>query len=115
MTLHIDVFLYKQGNVREVVYVKAITLRDKGLSETLEGLVDAVLQESPIYIVNQIMLVHTKETLHLKFSMKSVNPKIQSLCVMITTSPVVEKIAVTGKVLLQNILFAVLLMLDITC
>ena len=70
---------------------------------------------SPIFIVNQIMLVHTMETLQLKFSMKSVNPKIQSLCNMIATSPVVEKISVTGKVLLENIFFEVLLMLGISC
>ena len=55
------------------------------------------------------------ETLQLKFSMKSINPKIQGLCNMITTSPVEEKIGVTGKVLLENTFFEVLLMLDITC
>ena len=36
-------FLYKQGNVREVVYMRAITQSDEGLSETLLGLVDALL------------------------------------------------------------------------
>ena len=37
-----------------------------------------------------------------KFSIKSINPKVQSLCVMITMRPIVEKISVTGKVLLQK-------------
>ena len=108
-------YFYKQGNVKEVIYMTAIKLSDQGLSETLLGLVDAVLQEfrkkvpyiTNIYIVNHTMLVHTTETLQLKFSIKSVNPKVQSLCVKITMSPVAEKIGVTEKVLLQNILFKV--------
>ena len=36
MTLHIDAFFYKQqGNVREVVYMTAVTRSNQGLSETL--------------------------------------------------------------------------------
>ena len=77
-------YFYKQGNVKEVVYMTAIKLSDQGLSETLLGLVDAVLQEfrkkvpyitNIVNIVNHTMLVHTTETLQLKFSIKSVNPK----------------------------------------
>ena len=54
----------------------AITQSDEGLSETLLGLVDAVLgefqKENPyitnIYILNKKMLVHTTETLQLSSS-----------------------------------------------
>ena len=120
MTLHINVFFYKQGNVREVVDVTAVTLN---WQETLLGLADAVQWEfrkknpyiTNIYSKSNNAGSYTMETLQLKFSMKSINPKIQSLCNMITTSPVEEKIGVTGKVLLENTFFEVLLMLDITC
>ena len=44
MIFDIGAFFYKQqGNVREVVYMRAITQSDEGLSETLLGLVDALL------------------------------------------------------------------------
>ena len=120
MTLHINVFFYKQGNVRDVVDVTAVTLN---WQETLLGLADAVQWEfrkknpyiTNIYSKSNNAGSYTMETLQLKFSMKSINPKIKSLCNMIKTSPVVEKIDVTGKVLLENTFFEVLLMLDITC
>ena len=91
MTLHINVFFYKQGNVREVVDVTAVTLN---WQETLLGLADAVQWEfrkknpyiTNIYSKSNNAGSYTMETLQLKFSMKSINPKIQSLCNMITTS-----------------------------
>ena len=44
MIFHIDVFINNKAR-SEVVYMTAITQSDKGLSETLLGLVDAVLGE----------------------------------------------------------------------
>ena len=93
------------------------------LSETLVGLVDAVLgeftKENPFITKMYIKWENTgsyhRNFAAFKFSIKSVNPKVQRLCVMITMSPIVGKISVTGKVLLWKILFEILLMLDITC
>ena len=54
MIFHIDVFINNKAR-SEVVYMTAITQSDEGLSETLLGLVDAVLgefqKENP-YITN---------------------------------------------------------------
>ena len=87
-------FFYKQqGNVREVVYMTAITQSDKGLSDTLLGLVDVVLgkfrRENP-YITNMYIKSENAASHQRNFAasmfIKSVNPKVQSLCIMITMS-----------------------------
>ena len=91
-------FFYKQqGNAREVAYMKAVTQSDEGLSETLLGLIDARFgefrKENP-YITN--MYINKSEnagSYHrnfaaFKFSITPANPKVQSLCVMITMNPI---------------------------
>ena len=89
----------------------------------MSGYVDAVLREfrkkNP-YITSMYGKSDNVGSYHgnfaaFKSSIKSVNPKVQSLCVMMTMSSIVERIGVTGKVLLLKILFEVLLMLDLTC
>ena len=64
----------QQSHVWEVVYMTAATRSDKGLSETLLGLVDAVFSSYHRYFAA------------FKFSIKPVNLKV-SLCI-ITTSPI---------------------------
>ena len=87
-------FFYKQqGNVREAVYMTAITQNDEGLSEILLGLVDAVLRRENPYITNTYTKLENAGSYHrnlaaFKFSKKPVNPKVEGLCVMITMSPV---------------------------
>ena len=92
MIFHIDVFHKQQGNDREVVYMTAIMQIDEELSETLLGLVDAVLgefrNENP-YITNMYIKSENAGSYHRNFaifkvSMKSVNPKVQSSCIMIS-------------------------------
>ena len=92
MIFHIDVFRKQQGNDREVVYMTAITQIDEELSETLLGLVDAVLgefrKENP-YITNMYIKSENAGSYHRNFatfkvSIKSVNPKVQSSCIMIS-------------------------------
>ena len=89
-------FCEQQGNVRQVVYMTAITWSDEGLSETLLVLVDAVLgefrKENP-FIVNMYIKLENAGSYYrsfaaFKFSIKPVNPKVRSLCVMITMSPI---------------------------
>ena len=72
----------------------AITRSDKGLSDTPLGLVDVVLgkfrRENP-YITNMYIKSENAASYHRNlaasmFSIKSVNPKVQSLCIMITMS-----------------------------
>ena len=82
----------------------AITQSDEGLSETLLGLVDAVLgefqKENP-YITNIYTKYENAGSYHrnfaaFKFSIKSVNPKVQNLCVMITVITVLFYCFVAG-------------------
>ena len=81
---------------REVVYMTARTRSDEGLSGILLSLVDAVFRifrkENP-YITN--MHIKSENTgsyqrifAAFNFSIKSVIAKVQSLCVMITMSPI---------------------------
>ena len=89
-------FYKQQGNVREVVYMTAVMQSKEGLSETLLGLVDSVLREfrkeNP-YITNMYFKSENAGSYHInftafKFSIKSVNSKVQSLCIMIIMSPI---------------------------
>ena len=82
-------FFYKQqGNVREVVYTPAITQSYEGLSETLLGLLDAVLGElrkQNSYITNMYIKSKNASSYHrnfaaFKFCIKSINPNVQSFC-----------------------------------
>ena len=89
-------FCKRQVNIREIVYMTAITWSDEGLSETMLGLVDAVLgefrKENPCIANMYINLENTgsyyRNFAAFKFSIKPVNPKVQSLCIMITMSPI---------------------------
>ena len=89
-------FCKRQVNIREIVYMTAITWSDEGLSETMLGLVDAVLgefrKENPCIANMYITLENTgsyyRNFAAFKFSIKPVNPKVQSLCIMITMSPI---------------------------
>ena len=89
-------FCKRQVNIREIVYMTAITWSDQGLSETMLGLVDAVLgefrKENPCIANMYITLENTgsyyRNFAAFKFSIKPVNPKVQSLCIMITMSPI---------------------------
>ena len=89
-------FCKRQVNIREIVYMTAITWSDEGLSETILGLVDAVLgefrKENPCIANMYITLENTgsyyRNFAAFKFSIKPVNPKVQSLCIMITMSPI---------------------------
>ena len=77
--------------------MKAVTQSDEGLSETLLRLIDARFgefrKENP-YITN--MYINKSEnagSYHrnfaaFKFSITPANPKVQSLCVMITMNPI---------------------------
>ena len=90
-------FFYKQqGNAREVTYMKAVTQSDEGLSETLLRLIDARFgefrKENP-YITNMYIKSENAGSYHrnfaaFKFSITPANPKVQSLCVMITMNPI---------------------------
>ena len=71
----------------------AITQSDEGLSETLLGLLEAVLGElrkQNSYITNMYIKSENASSYHrnFKFSIKSINPNVQSLCPMIAMSPV---------------------------
>ena len=89
-------FCKRQVNIREIVSMTAITWSDEGLSETMLGLVDAVLgefrKENPCIANMYITLENTgsyyRNFAAFKFSIKPVNPKVQSLCIMITMSPI---------------------------
>ena len=89
-------FCKRQVNIREIVYMTAITWSDEGLSETMLGLLDAVLgefrKENPCIANMYITLENTgsyyRNFAAFKFSIKPVNPKVQSLCIMITMSPI---------------------------
>ena len=89
-------FCKRQVNIREIVYMTAITWSDEGLSETILGLVDAVLgefrKENPcianMYIKLENAGSYYRNFAAFKFSIKPVNPKVQSLCIMITMSPI---------------------------
>ena len=89
-------FCKRQVNIREIVYMTAITWSDEGLSETMLGLVDAVLgefrKENPcianMYIKLENAGSYYRNFAAFKFSIKPVNPKVQSLCIMITMSPI---------------------------
>ena len=84
--------------------MRAITQSDEGLSETLLGLVDALLwqfqKENP-YSTNINTESENAGSYHrnfaaFKFSIKSVNPKVQNLCVMITVITVLFYCFVAG-------------------
>ena len=89
-------FCKRQVNIREIVSMTAITWSDEGLSETMLGLVDAVLgefrKENPCIANMYINLENTgsyyRNFAAFKFSIKPVNPKVQSLYIMITMSPI---------------------------
>ena len=89
-------FCKRQVNIREIVSMTAITWSDEGLSETMLGLVDAVLgefrKENPcianMYIKLENAGSYYRNFAAFKFSIKPVNPKVQSLCIMITMSPI---------------------------
>ena len=89
-------FCKRQVNIREIVYMTAITWSDEGLSETMLGLLDAVLgefrKENPcianMYIKLENAGSYYRNFAAFKFSIKPVNPKVQSLCIMITMSPI---------------------------
>ena len=89
-------FCKRQVNIREIVSMTAITWSDEGLSETMLGLLDAVLgefrKENPcianMYIKLENAGSYYRNFAAFKFSIKPVNPKVQSLCIMITMSPI---------------------------
>ena len=90
-------FFYKQqGNVREVAHMKAVTRSDEGLFETLLGLIDARFgefrKENPyitiMYIKSENAGSYHRNFAAFKFSITPANPKVQSLCVMITMNPI---------------------------
>ena len=78
-------FFYKKpGNVREIVYMTAITWSHEGLSQTLLALVDEVFEEfrkEDPYITNMYIKSENAGSCHknfaaFKFSIKSVSPKV---------------------------------------
>ena len=80
----------------EKVNMKTVTWSNEGLSEAFLGLVDTAVGEfrkknpyiANMYIKSENAFSYRRNFEAFKFSVKSVNPTVQSLCVMIKMSPI---------------------------